>query len=327
MTAPETEAENRQQHQPVLLHETIAHLLGGDAGHPDSSSGTGVFVDATFGRGGHSRALLSDLAADGRLIGLDRDPDAVAQGDELARQDPRFSIHQARFSALCQILEKLGVAGVQGILMDIGVSSPQLDTPARGFSFYAEGPLDMRMNPAEGQSAAHWLNAAEEGEIAQVLWMYGEEKHARRIAKAIVSARPLQTTLDLAGAVANAMPKPRGAQRKHPATKTFQAVRIRVNEEFDELEQGLQQGFDALDIGGRLAVITFHSLEDRKVKHAFRQLSQPPKMPRRLPLRHLNEQVPGRLVCSPIKASVEEQAMNPRSRSATLRVIEKVRQT
>lgn len=325
MTAHEAQASNSQQHLPVLLYETVSYMLGAGGTDIDTSKPSGVFVDATFGRGGHSKELLFRLASEGRLIGLDRDPDAVTQGAQLAEKDQRFSIHQARFSDLSQVLDGLDIASVQGVLMDTGVSSPQLDNPRRGFSFYAEGPLDMRMNPAEGQSAADWLNIAAEDHIAQVLWMYGEEKQARRIAKAIVAARPMHTTLELADAVSQAMPKPRGPLRKHPATKTFQAVRIYVNDETNELEQGLQQGFQSLAIGGRLAVISFHSLEDRKVKHAFRQLSQPPKLPRRLPLRHIEETVPGRLVCPPIKASLEEQTANPRSRSATLRVIERVR--
>ncbi len=324
MTVFEAESENRQEHLPVLLQETVSYLLGFN-GASEASEPSGTFVDATFGRGGHSRELLKHLMPNSSLIGLDRDPDAVAQGAVLAEQDPRFSIHQARFSGLSQVLKELNIANVQGVLMDIGVSSPQLDNPERGFSFSAEGPLDMRMNPAEGQSAADWLNAADEGDIAQVLWMYGEEKHARRIAKAIVAARPMHTTFELADVVSGATPKPRGPQRKHPATKTFQAVRILVNEETNELEQGLQQGFQSLAVGGRLAVISFHSLEDRKVKQAFRQLSQPPKMPRRLPLRHVEEQVLGQLVCPPIKAALAEQTANPRSRSATLRVIERVR--
>ena len=181
------------------------------------------------------------------------------------------------------------------------------------------------MNPEEGASAAEWLNQADEAEIAQVLWMYGEERQSRRIARAIVAARPLTTTLELADLVVQALPRSRGPQRKHPATRTFQAIRIFVNEESQELDQGLQQGFSSLAVGGRLAVISFHSLEDRKVKHAFRQLSQPPRIPRRLPVQNLEQEVQGRLIGRPMKPSLAELAANPRSRSATLRVIEKVR--
>jgi 16S rRNA (cytosine1402-N4)-methyltransferase len=324
MTGSELVAENSQEHLPVLLQEAVSHLLSGSGASVELSEPSDVFVDATFGRGGHSREILKQLTPNSRLIGLDRDPEAVVQGAVLAAQDQRFSIHQARFSELSQVLDELKIGSVQGILMDIGVSSPQLDNAERGFSFAADGPLDMRMNPTEGQSAADWLNSAEEADIAQVLWMYGEEKNARRIAKAIAAARPMHTTLELADAVSQASPKSRGPQRKHPATRTFQAVRIFVNEETTELERGLEQGFQSLALGGRLAVISFHSLEDRKVKHTFRQLSQPPKMPRRLPLRHVDALVPGRLVCPPIKAALAEQTANPRSRSATLRVIERV---
>jgi 16S rRNA (cytosine1402-N4)-methyltransferase len=325
MTISEVVAGVTPAHQPVLLQETVAHLLGLDDIRSGQVQPPSIVVDATFGRGGHSLCILDSLPETSRLIGLDRDPEAVAQGLALAAADARLVVRQARFSELSSILQQLDIAEVQGVLMDIGVSSPQLDDAQRGFSFNADGPLDMRMNPEAGDSAADWLNREDESKIAQIIWMYGEERHARRIAKSIVALRPLYTTLELVQAVSQALPKARGPQRKHPATKTFQAIRMFINEELDELEQGLQQGFDALAIGGRLAVITFHSLEDRKVKHAFRQLSQPPKMPRRLPMRHLEDQVPGRLVCGPIKASLEEQTGNPRSRSATLRVIERVR--
>ena len=310
---------------PVLQQEVLTHLVGRAPTPEDPDGESEIFVDATFGRGGHSRKLLERLSAQGQLLGLDRDPEAFAEARRLAEHDPRFSFCQARFSELQDVLRDQRIDGVRGLLMDVGVSSPQLDRPERGFSFAAQGPLDMRMNPDEGLSAAEWLNQADEAEIAQVLWMYGEERQSRRIARAIVAARPLVTTLELADLVAQALPRPRGPQRKHPATRTFQAVRIFVNEESQELDQGLQQGFSSLAVGGRLAVISFHSLEDRKVKHAFRQLSQPPKMPRRLPVQHLDQEVQGRLIGGPMKPSLAELNANPRSRSATLRVIEKVR--
>ena len=313
------------EHIPVLLQEVLTHLVGRAPTPEDPDGESEIFVDATFGRGGHSRKLLERLSAQGQLLGLDRDPEALAEARRLAERDPRFSFCQARFSELQDVLRDQRIDGVRGLLMDVGVSSPQLDRPERGFSFAAQGPLDMRMNPDEGLSAAEWLNQADEAEIAQVLWMYGEERQSRRIARAIVAARPLVTTLELADLVAQALPRPRGPQRKHPATRTFQAVRIFVNEESQELDQGLQQGFSSLAVGGRLAVISFHSLEDRKVKHAFRQLSQPPKMPRRLPVQHLDQEVQGRLIGGPMKPSLAELNANPRSRSATLRVIEKVR--
>lgn len=322
---PTDESAGAGEHVPVLLQEVLTHLVGSSRASERADGESGIFVDATFGRGGHSRKLLERLSAQGQLLGLDRDPEALAEAQRLAGQDPRFSFCQARFSELQDVLRDQQIEGVRGVLMDVGVSSPQLDRPERGFSFTAQGPLDMRMNPEEGSSAAEWLNQADEAEIAQVLWMYGEERQSRRIARAIVAARPLTTTLELADLVAQAVPRPRGPQRKHPATRTFQAVRIFVNEEAQELDQGLQQGFSALAVGGRLAVISFHSLEDRKVKHAFRQLSQPPKMPRRLPVRNLDQEVQGRLIGGPMKPSLAELNANPRSRSATLRVIEKVR--
>ena len=322
---PTDEPAGGSEHVPVLLQEVLTHLVGSSRASERADGESGIFVDATFGRGGHSRKLLERLSAQGQLLGLDRDPEALAEAQRLARQDPRFSFCQARFSELQDVLRDQQIEGVRGVLMDVGVSSPQLDRPERGFSFTAQGPLDMRMNPEEGSSAAEWLNQADEAEIAQVLWMYGEERQSRRIARAIVAARPLTTTLELADLVAQAVPRPRGPQRKHPATRTFQAVRIFVNEEAQELDQGLQQGFSSLAVGGRLAVISFHSLEDRKVKHAFRQLSQPPKMPRRLPVRNLDQEVQGRLIGGPMKPSLAELNANPRSRSATLRVIEKVR--
>ena len=322
---PTDESAGAGEHVPVLLQEVLTHLVGSSRASERADEESGIFVDATFGRGGHSRKLLERLSAQGQLLGLDRDPEALAEAQRLAGQDPRFSFCQARFSELQDVLRDQQIEGVRGVLMDVGVSSPQLDRPERGFSFTAQGPLDMRMNPEEGSSAAEWLNQADEAEIAQVLWMYGEERQSRRIARAIVAARPLTTTLELADLVAQAVPRPRGPQRKHPATRTFQAVRIFVNEESQELDQGLQQGFGSLAVGGRLAVISFHSLEDRKVKHAFRQLSQPPKMPRRLPVRNLDQEVQGRLIGGPMKPSLAELNANPRSRSATLRVIEKVR--
>lgn len=319
------ESVRANEHIPVLLQEVLTHLVGRAQMPEGAAKESGIFIDATFGRGGHSRKLLEHLSAQSQLLGLDRDPEALEEARRLSEQDPRFSFCQARFSKLQEVLKDKRIEGVRGVLMDVGVSSPQLDRPERGFSFAAQGPLDMRMNPDEGASAADWLNQADEAEIAQVLWMYGEERQSLRIARAIVAARPLATTLELADLVAQALPRPRGGQRKHPATRTFQAVRIFVNEESKELDQGLQQSFSSLAVGGRLAVISFHSLEDRKVKHAFRQLSQPPKVPRRLPIQNLDLQVQGRLIGGPMKPSLAELNANPRSRSATLRVIEKVR--
>lgn len=303
-------------HIPVLLDEVLENLVG---------STTGTYVDATFGRGGHSRALLSRLQPEARLVAIDRDPAAIAEANALAAADVRVTVCQAKFSSLAAVLAEHAVSDVQGVLMDLGVSSPQLDAAARGFSFLKDGPLDMRMDPESGESAADWLNRADEADIARVLKDYGEERFARRIARAIIAARPLATTVQLAEAVAQAVPS-RGAQPKHPATRTFQAVRMFVNAELDELEQGLQAAFDALAPGGRLAVISFHSLEDREVKHTFRSWTRPPSLPRRVPVRHQDQRTQARDVAGPLRPSDAELARNPRARSATLRVIEKVGQ-
>ena len=208
--------------------------------------------------------------------------------------------------------------------MDVGVSSPQLDDPERGFSFRHAGPLDMRMDPSQGVDAAQWLNSADEEVIANIIWRYGEERRSRRIAKAIVAARPLHTTEALADVVAACVPRGNAKSAKHPATKTFQAVRIFINDELQELQRGVQGAFDSLAVGGRLAVISFHSLEDRQVKQAFKALSQPPVLPRRLPVQDAQTVVRGRLVSGPIRAGQSELDANPRARSATLRVIERV---
>ncbi len=305
------ESGSNPDHIPVLLDEVLKNLVQAKAG---------TYVDATFGRGGHSRALLRALDTHARVVTIDRDPTAVAAAQTLAAQDTRLSVLQGRFSQMTDLLE--AHTPVQGVLMDLGVSSPQLDTPERGFSFRAAGPLDMRMNPEEGESAAEWLNRAQEAEIATVLKEFGEERFARRIAKAIVAARPFEDTLALADVVAAAVPG-RGQPGKHPATRTFQAVRIFINEEMQELDQGLQAAFAALAPAGRLAVISFHSLEDRAVKQLFRRLTQPPALPRRVPVRHSEMSSPAEHIAGPVRATAAECAANPRARSATLRVIAK----
>ncbi len=309
------DSDEGSSHIPVLLDEVLENLVG---------STTGTYVDATFGRGGHSRALLSRLQPEARLVVIDRDPAAIADANTLAAADMRVTVCQARFSSLAAVLAEHAVQDVQGVLMDLGVSSPQLDAAARGFSFLKDGPLDMRMDPESGESAADWLNTAEPAEIARVLKDYGEERFARRIARAIIAARPLQTTAQLAEVVEQAVPG--RVQQKHPATRTFQAVRMYVNAELDELEQGLQAAFDALAPGGRLAVISFHSLEDREVKHTFRTWTRPPPLPRRVPVRHQDQRTQARDVAGPLRPSAAELARNPRARSATLRVIEKAAQ-
>ena len=304
------------KHLPVLLVETMQAL---------SISKDGVYVDATFGRGGHCRAMLEALSDRGRVIALDRDPQAIAAAENLRIAETRLQVFQARFAELDSVIAGLGLNGaIHGVLMDVGVSSPQLDDPERGFSFRHAGPLDMRMDPSQGVDAAQWLNSADEEVIANIIWRYGEERRSRRIAKAIVAARPLHTTEALADVVAACVPRGNAKSAKHPATKTFQAVRIFINDELQELQRGVQGAFDSLAVGGRLAVISFHSLEDRQVKQAFKALSQPPVLPRRLPVQDAQTVVRGRLVSGPIRAGQRELDANPRARSATLRVIERV---
>lgn len=306
MTAP--------AHVPVLAQEAVAAL----AIQPD-----GVYVDGTFGRGGHSRLILERLAAGGRLIALDRDPDAIRAGAALA--DPRLTLVRRAFSNLGAVLDELGVARVNGILLDIGVSSPQLDDAARGFSFRVDAPLDMRMDPESGQSAADWLATATEGEIGEVIRNYGEERFARSIARAIVAARqdaPLRTTGQLANLIAATVKKREPGQ--HPATRSFQALRIHLNRELEELSTVLPQCVDRLLPNGRLAVISFHSLEDRIVKRFMRDEALGEQPPARLPIPAAQIK-PGRLklIGRAQHADAAEVAANPRSRSAVLRVAER----
>ena len=328
--APESEM-NSYSHIPVLLQEVLAALLKSGNANPAGKLPAGqtavnlkgCFVDATFGRGGHSRALLSQLHAEATLLVMDRDPQAIAAAAALQQEDARVVVASGGFAELGEKLFQLGIQGVNGVLMDLGVSSPQLDDPARGFSFARSGPLDMRMDTHQVLSAASWLNEADEVEIADVIYRYGEERHSRRIARQIVQARPLTTTMDLADAVLRAMPGNKRSE-KHPATRTFQAVRMFVNNESEQLEQGLAAAFEALLPGARLAVISFHSLEDRLVKQTFRKWSRPAALPRRLPVRTLTEQMPGREIGRGTRPGAQELADNPRARSATLRVIEKL---
>lgn len=310
-------------HVPVLLEEMVALVAGrGDRVGGAGEVREGIYLDATFGRGGHAARLLGRLGPASRVVGLDRDPEAVRAGAELAAVDPRLSVRHGNFARLATILDELGIEQVQGVMMDLGVSSPQLDDPARGFSFRHDAPLDMRMDTSAGLTAAQWLNETDEQEIARVLKVYGEERYARRVAAALVAARPLATTGDLVAAVRRA--QPRTTPGKHDATRVFQAVRIAVNDELGALEAGLDAAFSRLEVGGRLAVISFHSLEDRLVKHFVRRLSSPPPLPRRLPVRDSERRAPGRAVGAPVTASAAELAANPRARSARLRVIERV---
>jgi 16S rRNA (cytosine1402-N4)-methyltransferase len=288
-----------------------------------ASRSDGTFVDATFGRGGHSRLILERLGPHGRLIAIDRDQDAIRAAREI--RDPRLVPVQARFSELQAVLDELRAGGVDGVLLDLGVSSPQLDDPRRGFSFRFDAPLDMRMDPSQGASALEWLERADEAEIREVLSSYGEERFAKQIAKAIVAARrggALRRTGELAAVVAAAVRTREPGQ--DPATRTFQAIRIHVNQELEELSLTLPQALAALRPLGRLAVISFHSLEDRIVKRFMREAARP-AVPERLPLRARELPPPAlRIVGRPVKPGAAEIRSNPRARSAVLRVAEKL---
>jgi 16S rRNA (cytosine1402-N4)-methyltransferase len=304
-------------HRPVLLQEAVEGL---------AVRADGVYVDGTFGRGGHSRAILARLGAKGRLLALDRDPEAYAAGRALAENETRFTIYRAAFSMLERIATEAGVSGrVDGVLLDIGVSSAQLDDPGRGFSFTQAGPLDMRMDPASGESAADWLNRAAERDIAEVLFTLGEERHARRIARAIVTERaayPITDTLQLAELVSRAAP--RTERHKHPATRSFQAIRIFINRELEELTSCLEQCLRVLAPAGRLAVISFHSLEDRIVKRFIRDHSRLPAPDPRAPWLEPQGKPQLRAVGKATQPSEQEVRENPRARSAVLRVAERL---
>ena len=303
-------------HAPVLLEAVVAAL----AVRPD-----GTYVDATYGRGGHSRALLAHLGSGGTLIVVDRDPQAIENARQEFGTDPRVRIHHATFDRIAALL---GTTRADGILFDLGVSSPQLDDPARGFSFLRDGPLDMRMDPGAGASAAEFLAYATEREIGDVIAQFGEDRLARRIARSIVAARdvgPLTSTSALAEVVAAAVPARMREPGKHPATRTFQALRIKVNREIEILESALEAALEALAVGGRLAVISFHSLEDRPVKRFMRRLSTEDAVWRGMPNVPLAAQPRLVLVGRAHHPDDAEVAANPRARSAVLRVAEKLR--
>ena len=302
-------------HLPVMLDEAIRALdLRRD----------GTYIDGTFGRGGHSRRILQALGVNGRLLAFDKDEEAVLVAREGFAADPRFSIVHGSFAELAMAVAERGLTRqVDGLLLDLGVSSPQLDDPDRGFSFLNDGPLDMRMNRSSGESAAQWLAVADEEQIASVLREYGEERFARRIARAIVARRkvePIRGTRDLADLVARACPVKE--KHKHPATRTFQAIRIFVNRELQDLQLCLRESLDVLARGARLVVISFHSLEDRIVKRFMRDAAQGPKLPKGLPVRHVETQGRLRVLGKAIHASPDEVMRNPRARSAILRVAE-----
>ena len=303
-------------HISVLLNEALEGL---------AIRADGLYIDGTFGRGGHSRALLAQLGPEGRLIAFDKDPEAIRVGDQLAAEDGRFVVVQRSFAEMAEELRARGLAGqVQGVLLDLGVSSPQLDDPTRGFSFLNDGPLDMRMNPSAGQSAADWINSASEADIATVLKEYGEERFAKRMARAVVTRRaeqPFTRTADLAAVIKEA--NPAWEKGKHPATRAFQGIRIFINRELDDLADGLRAALDVLAPGGRMAVISFHSLEDRMVKQYMRREAKGAPIPRDLPIRDIDIPVSINLVGKAIKPSAAEVDANPRARSAVLRVAEK----
>ncbi|WP_457329100.1 16S rRNA (cytosine(1402)-N(4))-methyltransferase RsmH [Rhizobacter sp. P5_C2] len=310
-----TRSTDSFQHQTVLLDEAVDGVLT----RPD-----GIYVDGTFGRGGHSRLLLGRLAPQGRLVAIDRDPDAIAAAASGATRvdDPRFSIHHAPFGGMSDVLAELGIAQVDGVLLDLGVSSPQIDNPERGFSFRFDGPLDMRMDTTRGESAADFLARADERHIAEVVRDYGEERFAVSVAKALVARResghPVRTTAELSHVVAGAVKTREPGQ--DPATRTFQALRIFVNAELEELQQGLNAALGLLAPGGRLVVISFHSLEDRIVKNFIARESKS-EFDRRAPFA---PEKPSRLAAiARVKPSETEVRANPRSRSAIMRIAER----
>ncbi len=307
----------QNQHRPVLLDEALAAL---------NIEPAGCYVDGTFGRGGHSAAILESLNAAGKLLALDKDPEAIEAANRYFAEDPRFVIRQDSFAAMKQHVAALDWTGrVDGILLDLGVSSPQLDDAERGFSFQKEGPLDMRMNPQQGQSAAEWLASAREQDLVKVLKEYGEERFARRIARAIVQAgkaKPIVTTKQLAEIVAQA--NPAWEKGKDPATRSFQAIRIYINRELDDLEQVLEQATEILKPGGRLVVISFHSLEDRRVKRFMRDAARGDNFPPDLPVTQAQLNPSLRLLGKAVRAGKAELEQNPRARSAIMRVAERL---
>jgi len=304
------------EHKAVLLDESLAAL---------SIQPAGIYVDGTFGRGGHSGAILQQLGPEGRLLAVDKDPEAIVSAQQFAA-DERFSIMRGSFAELSELASTVGISGqINGLLLDLGVSSPQLDDAERGFSFSQDGPLDMRMDPDSGQSAAAWLARAEAGDIAKVLKEYGEERFAKRIARAIVAAREEQaitTTSRLADIVSKA--NPAWERGKHPATRSFQAIRIFINRELDDLLTCLDQVISLLAVGGRLVVISFHSLEDRIVKRFIRNLARGDHFPPGVPVTQDQVKPRMKMIGKAIRSGQQELADNVRARSATLRVAEKL---
>lgn len=300
------------QHISVMLNESVDLLIT----NPD-----GFYIDGTFGRGGHSRLVLAKLSQ-GHLLGFDKDPVAIEYGQALASEDPRFCIVQDSFANMTVHID----SKVDGVLMDLGVSSPQLDDASRGFSFMNDGPLDMRMNPLKGMSAAQWLAVVDEKELADVMFQYGEERYSRRIAKAICDYRrhtKIDSTVQLAKIIAEA--NPAWEKGKNPATRAFQGIRIYINNELGDLEMGLVAAAESLKVGGRLVVISFHSLEDRIVKRFMKLMSKGPELPRHLPIRNSALDIKYQTLGKASKPSLSEVESNVRSRSAVMRVLERVR--
>lgn len=311
------ERKGASHHVPVLLGPAIAGL---------NLKSDGCYIDGTFGRGGHAGEILQQLGSEGRLLAIDRDPDAIARAPQSLLDDRRLTLINGTFAKANTYANERNVLGkVDGLLLDLGVSSPQLDEAGRGFSFRAEGPLDMRMDPASGQSAADWLQSVDEQTLKKVLQKFGEERFAGRIARAIVAARdeaPIRTTTELADIVSKAVPASK--QKRHPATKSFQGIRIFINRELDELQAALEGSIELLCTGGRLAVISFHSLEDRAVKRFMRDASREPEPYRGLPEIPEAFRPPFKLIGKAIAPSAEEISANPRARSARLRIAERL---
>ena len=305
------------QHQSVLLKEAVDALV---------TRRDGLYVDGTFGRGGHAREILDRLAPEGRLLVIDKDPEAIAVAQGMQVIDSRLLVSQGSFADMRRVLvEQVGAASVAGVLLDLGVSSPQLDDATRGFSFTNDGPLDMRMDPQSGRSAAQWLAEAGEEEIANVLYEFGEERHSRRMARAIVAARrerPITRTLQLADIVKQA--NPAWEKHKHPATRAFQGIRIFINQELDDLRRVLGEILELLEVGGRMVVISFHSLEDRLVKQFMRKQADGDDFPPSLPVTRDMLKPRLKLIGKAVKAGAEALEDNIRARSAVMRVAEKI---
>ena len=305
-------------HQTVLLQEAVENLV---------KRTDGIYVDGTFGRGGHSALILDKLSTQGKLIAVDKDPQAISFGQKRFPNESRIVFENNSFADLLSLVKSQNLLGkIDGILLDLGVSSPQLDNGERGFSFLQDGPLDMRMDNHQGLTAAQWLIQVEEKELARVIKTYGEEKFARRIAKAIIQAqrqKPIERTLELAKIIANA--NPAWEKHKHPATRTFQAIRIHINNELKDLEALLNESIEILAVGGRLVIISFHSLEDRIVKRFIRHMEHREDIPRHLPLRQDQIDLRLRSVGKAMKVGELEKGSNIRARSAVMRVAEKIK--